>query len=116
MTEPVSGDNANRTSEIRILASCDSCGRVAVDVGAVTVYRSAGAGLMGVRCPRCRLESLRRFEDPTLAMLTRLGVRVARLPEEFDERHDGPALTWDEVLDAVAQLGDGRAWCQGLLC
>lgn len=115
MTEPVSGENASGAAGTRILASCEACGPMAVDVGAVTVYRFATASLVGVRCPRCRLESFRLIHDAVLDTLTRLGARVGRLPWELDERHDGPPLTWDEVLDAAAELRAGDAWCQGLL-
>jgi hypothetical protein len=63
----------------------------------------------GVACPRCGLTFRRVLDATTVALLSTLvPVETLELPAEALEVHTGPAITIDDVLDAMLTL-DGAA-------
>jgi hypothetical protein len=86
-----------------IKAECPSCGAVRLRVNDLTVRVCVddSRGTYLFRCPRCSSAVVHDATPAICALLVSVGVREEAwsLPAELRERHDGPALTPDDLLD-----------------
>lgn len=91
-----------------IKATCPSCGDVelARDQVRLVVHPVAERSFYGFTCTRCGEGVRKPAGDEVVRLLTMGGVVAERVvvPAEALERHDGPPLTADEVLDFTAWL------------
>jgi hypothetical protein len=60
-------------------------------------------------CPTCERLNVRALGRPELASLTRVGATPSEGPAPFEllEEHNGPPITWDDLIDfhqAVSRL------------
>jgi hypothetical protein len=67
----------------------------------VRVCADDDAGSYTFQCPRCDTRILKDAEPRVVDLLLASGVSLTtwRLPAELGERHDGPPLTHDDLLD-----------------
>lgn len=91
-----------------IKASCPSCGEVELtpaDV-ALMVCSHAPLSYYAFTCPSCTDEVRKPADDHVVQLLVSGGVpaTVWEVPAEALEAHDGPALTYDDLLDLALQL------------
>ena len=97
---------------------CAWCGPEELPVERVLVMaRSAREGLFEFRCPSCDRLNIRALEPSDLSTLAEVGVspRPGPAPFELLEEHDGPPITWDDLIDfhdAVARV-DAVTWRAG---
>jgi hypothetical protein len=86
-----------------IKAECHTCGAVRLRVADLTVRVCADdkSGAYRFRCPRCDVAVVHEATSAICALLVSVGVHeeVWRLPAELRERHRGPAITPDDLLD-----------------
>ena len=91
-----------------IKASCPGCGEVELTSEDVTLMVCSHAPLSyyTFTCPKCVAEVRKPADDQIVSLLMSGGVRaiVWELPAEALEVHDGPALTYDDLLDLGLQL------------
>lgn len=91
-----------------IKATCPVCGDVDLSAAQVNVViaQELGWATYGFVCPTC-LDSVEKPADPaTVDLLTSAGVRVEHMhvPAEALEFRCGPAISYDDILDAALFL------------
>ena len=91
-----------------IKATCPVCGDVDLTSDEVTVVlaEELGWATYGFICPTCLDNVEKPADKATVDLLKSAGVRVDRMhvPAEALEFHYGPAITYDDLLDAVLML------------
>ena len=92
-----------------IKASCPTCGEVELtprDV-ALMVCSHAPMSYYAFDCPTCAVEVRKPADDHVVSLLVSGGVAASvwDLPGEALELHDGPRLSYDDLLDFALQLG-----------
>jgi len=91
-----------------IKASCPTCGEVELTSRDITlrVCNHAPLSYYCFECPACTEEIRKPADDHIISLLMSGGVRaqVWEIPAEALETHDGPALSYDDLLDFVLQL------------
>lgn len=97
-----------------VFATCRDCGDVAVagpDV-AVRVCRADGRASCALRCPKCRMVVARPVSEVDAVRLVVAGARqsVWDPPAELAERHVGPPVTHDDLIDFHRALSDAEAF------
>lgn len=100
-----------------IRANCPSCGDVQLKAPdlVVRVCSDDERGSYCFRCPECERPVAKDASRRIVDLLVSSGVRmqVWRLPAELSERHDGPSITPDDLLDFHLMLqSDG--WFEAL--
>jgi len=92
-----------------IKASCPTCGEVELTSADITlrVCNHAPLSYYAFTCPSCREEVRKPADDHIVSLLMSGGVRaqVWEVPAEALEPKAGPALSYDDLLDFVLQLG-----------
>lgn len=93
-----------------IKASCPACGEVELtpaDV-ALMVCSHAPLSYYAFTCGGCGDEVRKPADDHVVSLLVSGGVpaTVWEVPAEALEIHDGPRLSYDDLLDFALQLGD----------
>jgi endogenous inhibitor of DNA gyrase (YacG/DUF329 family) len=92
-----------------IKASCPTCGEVELTSADVTlmVCNQAELSYYKFGCPKCQDEVRKPADDHVISLLMSGGVRavVWEVPSEALEIHDGPALSYDDLLDFALHLG-----------
>ena len=93
-----------------IPVECQRCGEL--DVAVSEVRRTpidSGVGMFVFTCPICRREVWQAADAGTLLQLKSSGVSplAGTAPLELVEPHLGPAISWDELLEAHEQI-DGH--------
>lgn len=101
-----------------VRATCDECGDIqltAEDV-VVRVCLDDQRASYVFSCPLCQVPVARPLEHHLVELLASSGSPVSlwHLPDELSERHDGDALTYDDLLDFHKMLLDD-SWLDGLL-
>jgi hypothetical protein len=91
-----------------IKASCPGCGEIELTSDDVTLMVCSHAPLSyyTFTCPRCVDDVRKPADDHVVSLLMSGGVRavVWEVPAEALERHDGPVIGYDDVLDFALQL------------
>ena len=92
-----------------IKASCPTCGEVELtpaDV-ALMVCSHAPLSYYSFDCLTCGERVKKPADDHVVSLLVSGGVpaTVWELPAEVLEQHDGPQLSYDDLLDFALQLG-----------
>lgn len=91
-----------------IKASCPGCGEVELGPADVRLMVCAQADLSyyAFDCPRCADEVRKPADDHVVSLLVSGGVpaQLWDLPAEALERHSGPALSYDDLLDLALRL------------
>lgn len=86
-----------------IKATCPRCGEVELtpDDLELRVCTHAPASYYAFECPACKERVQKPADDRVVQLLISGGVRASvwELPEELSEMHDGPAFTFDDLLD-----------------
>ena len=92
-----------------IKASCPACGEVELTPADVSLMVCSHAPLSyyAFCCPTCREQVRKPADDHVVSLLVSGGVpaSVWDLPGEALELHDGPRLSYDDLLDFALQLG-----------
>ena len=92
-----------------IKASCPTCGEVELTPADVSlmVCSHAPMSYYAFCCPTCREEVRKPADDHVVSLLVSGGVpaSVWDLPGEALELHDGPRLSYDDLLDFALHLG-----------
>ena len=92
-----------------IKASCPTCGEVELTPADVSLMVCSHAPLSyyAFCCPTCRVEVRKPADDHVVSLLVSGGVpaSVWDLPGEALELHDGPRLSYDDLLDFALHLG-----------
>lgn len=100
-----------------IRATCTDCGDVELRSRDISVRSCAdnGESTYFFRCPVCRMVEVRPAESHVVDVLLAAGVEITEwhLPAELTERHEGRAITHDDVLDFHALL-ETADWFQRL--
>jgi hypothetical protein len=89
-------------------ARCAWCGPVPVDTVGLGVHvGSTGEALLEFACPACDRLNVRPLDRPDVAVLSSVGVEPLAGPAPFEllERHDGPPITWDDLIDFHQEFG-----------
>jgi hypothetical protein len=93
-----------------IRATCPTCGDVELSSEQMQVLIcSADQGASyAFRCPMCRLMVNKPTDERVVDVLVSSGVmlRTWDMPAEIQERHDGPAISWDDILEFHFLLND----------
>ena len=91
-----------------IKASCPDCGEVELTAADVTlmVCNHAPLSYYTFDCTRCLVAVRKPADDHVVSLLLSGGVQavVWELPAEALEVHDGPVISYDDVLDFALQL------------
>lgn len=91
-----------------IKASCPSCGEVSLRPSDVRLMVCTHTPLTyyAFDCTGCATEVRKRADDHVVSLLVSGGVpaTVWEVPAEAMECHEGPALTYDDLLDLVLAL------------
>lgn len=91
-----------------IKASCPTCGEVELTSADVTlmVCNQATLSYYTFGCPTCTDEVRKPADDHVVSLLMSGGVRavVWEVPTEALEVHEGPALSYDDLLDFALLL------------
>ncbi len=92
-----------------IKASCPTCGEVELTPAEVSlmVCTQADLSYYAFVCLSCLVEVRKPADDHVVSLLVSGGVpaTVWDLPGEALELHDGPQLTYDDLLDFALHLG-----------
>ena len=92
-----------------IKASCPSCGEIELTPTQVALMVCSHAPLSyyAFDCRTCGCKIRKPADDHVVSLLVSGGVpaQVWDLPGEVLEDKDGPALTYDDLLDFALQLG-----------
>ena len=101
-----------------IRAVCPRCGEVTLGSHdmEVQVCAQTQEGSYTFHCPVCTLPVRREADRRVVQILVSGGVkvRVWELPAELYESHDGPPISWDDLLDFHALLSTD-SWFDQLL-
>ncbi len=94
-------------AKLAIKAECRTCGQVEPPVTDLRCEARGSQGIFEFRCPFCgRLVLVATEPWRALALQATGAARMTGpVPFELLEPHQGPAVTWDEVLDAHLALG-----------
>jgi hypothetical protein len=96
-----------------IKATCPSCGDVELsrDQVRLVVHPLAERSFYGFTCTRCGEGVRKPAGDEVVRLLTMGGVVAERVvvPAEALERHEGPVITADEVLDFAMWLASATS-------
>ncbi len=88
-----------------IKASCYDCGEIELTADDVTlmVCNHAASSYYTFVCPGCEALVRKPADDHVVSLLMSGGVRaeVWEIPAEALEEHNGPQLTYDDLLDFV---------------
>lgn len=91
-----------------IRASCPTCGDVELTSGEVTVLvcSSNNSSSYAFECPNCEVAVTKPAEPRVVDLLVSTGVRLSvwQLPAEMEERHDGPPINYDDLLELHFEL------------
>ena len=91
-----------------IKASCHDCGEVELTNADVTLMVCSHAALSYYTfvCPKCTVDVRKPADDHVVSLLMSGGVRavVWEIPAEALESHDGPVISYDDVLDFALHL------------
>lgn len=105
----------------RIKATCIFCGDISLPTSAVTLHvwmERPEFNCYRLTCPTCGCSRQRSMDDATLKALTEAGCPIIRttIPAEMNDpaRAITVPLTWDEVLDTIADLRAEEAVCLSL--
>ena len=94
-----------------IRVTCGRCGEVKIPDQAITVWthKQPNRNTYGYDCPACGLSHALAATPAIINYLATSKVRRIKVevPDELLEKHTGPALTADYVLDLALQLADG---------
>jgi hypothetical protein len=93
-----------------IKASCPTCGGVeltSADIHLRVCTTDRSLSYYAFRCPSCEEEVRKPADQHVVQLLMSGGVRAQtwNIPAEVLELKDGPALTYDDLLDFVLHLG-----------
>ncbi len=92
-----------------IKASCPTCGEVELTPADVSLVVCSHAPLSyyAFSCPGCTEQVRKPADDHVVSLLVSGGVpaSVWDLPGEALELHDGPRLSYDDLLDFALHLG-----------
>lgn len=92
-----------------IKASCPTCSEVELTSADITlrVCNYAPLSYYAFTCPTCREHVRKPADDHIVSLLMSGGVRaqVWEVPAEALEPKSGPAISYDDLLDFVLQLG-----------
>jgi hypothetical protein len=83
-------------------ARCAWCGPVPMDRGALVVHVGGAAeALLEFTCPSCGRMNVRPLDPPDVLVLSAVGVEPSAgpAPLELLERHEGPTISWDDLID-----------------
>jgi hypothetical protein len=101
-----------------IRASCPTCGDVELTSGDVTVLVCAtnNASSYAFQCPACDVAITKPAEPRVVDLLVSTGVRLSvwQLPAELEERHSGPPISYDDLLEFHFEL-KREDWFERLL-
>lgn len=93
-----------------IKASCPACGEVELTPSDVSLMVCSHAPLSyyAFTCGGCAQEVRKPADDHVVSLLVSGGVpaTVWEVPAEALESHEGPALSYDDLLDFALSLGD----------
>lgn len=91
-----------------IKASCPTCGEVELTNADITLMVCSYAPLSyySFGCPTCRDEVRKAADDHVISLLMSGGVRptVWDVPAEALETHEGPRISYDDLLDFALLL------------
>lgn len=92
-----------------IKASCPECGEVRLtppDVQLMVCENRAALSYYEFRCPTCSDEVRKHADDHVVSLLVSgsVAAHTFRIPIEALEPHEGPELTYDDLLDFGLQL------------
>lgn len=89
-----------------IKATCPVCGDVDLspDDVRLTVAESAGWATYTFTCTTCNDAIEKPADDEVVALLSSAGVVIDEVPAEALETHQGPSLSYDDVLDFALWL------------
>jgi predicted RNA-binding Zn-ribbon protein involved in translation (DUF1610 family) len=91
-----------------IKGSCPACGEVELTPKDIALYVCGNAprSYYSFVCPNCRDEVRKPATDHIVSLLVSTGIRPRawQLPLEALESKNGPALTYDDLLDFVLAL------------
>lgn len=85
-----------------IKAACPMCGEVSLKPSDIVLRVAEGAsGAYAFICPECRRSVTKPADDRIVRLLLSGGVKpvAGGIPAEFLEVHEGPPLTYDDLLD-----------------
>ena len=89
--------------DTQIRATCPTCGGVELRSSDIrlTVCNKAGLSWYAFDCDGCEQEIRKPADGRVIALLVSGGVRAElwEVPAEALEAHDGPPLTWDDLVD-----------------
>jgi hypothetical protein len=92
-----------------IKASCPSCGEVELTPADVSLMVCSHAPLSyyAFECTGCNSEVRKPADDHVVSLLVSGGVpaTVWEVPAEALEAHEGPSLSYDDLLDFCLHLG-----------
>jgi hypothetical protein len=88
---------------------------MSADALAVRSLRGSAATTIAFRCPRCEQRVVRDITSFHAAILRNLRIPIVEWdpPAELAERHQGPPITLDDLLDAHLVLA-GEGWREDL--
>src|SRR3954452_20736859 len=91
-------------------ATCEDCGPVHIfpDEFTLVVCNLPSLSHYSFPCPECKKTVVKRASDAAVATLLGGGVKPTmwEVPAEVAEEKDGPALTYDDLLNFALQLGE----------
>lgn len=96
-----------------VRASCPDCGDVELTTAEVRVMvcSTTNSGSYAFRCPSCRLAVSKPTDSRVVDVLVASGATLAvwQEPAELSERHGGPAISYDDLLDFHFALERGES-------
>jgi hypothetical protein len=91
-----------------IRASCPTCGDVELTSADVTVLvcSTNNASSYAFQCPVCDVAVTKPAEPRVVDLLVSTGVRLSvwQLPAEMEELHEGPPISYDDLLELHFEL------------
>lgn len=116
-TDRGQGRSSGKIPVATIRANCPTCGDVDLMSCDVTVRLCAddNQGSYVFRCPDCEMAVAKPADSQIVDLLVASGVGLVvwTLPAELNEHHEGPVITYDDLLEfhyAIQQPG----WFQRL--
>ncbi|MGH9154721.1 MAG: hypothetical protein ACRD1K_02450 [Acidimicrobiales bacterium] len=98
-------------SDTLIRATCDTCGDVELRVSDVQVLLCAttNEGSYTFRCTSCRFAVAKPADARVVDVLIAAGVELVvwDMPAELDEIHDGPPISYDDLMEFHFVLESG---------
>lgn len=100
-----------------IRANCPDCGQIelgASDVELIVCVARPVLSEYSFSCPACHMKITKRAAGDVVSKLMSVGVtaRSLDIPAEILERHDGPLLTADDLLDLHEALESPDVWAE----